>query len=261
MSSGEFQDRAREVDRWRGSKDDLAWRTGFVPLEGPDIPPPLQRIPYWAALSAHNGAWALDVALPAESPRAAPLSWPDGSTLTVPLVEAATAYAELSRPADFIEEECPQGGCTTLHVTGAELGDAPLRTGRGTIRVPVWYFTVKGVKGKFGWMAVAPSAIAPRPVQRDGEYEEVMAYDLDPARPRDLLLRYGHGRCDKIHGPRAYETDDLVVVDVDLENSGKPCTLELIGARTSVTLAKPLGDRLLLDSGTGLPVLHETLLR
>ncbi|MFF4776488.1 hypothetical protein ACFY05_26865 [Microtetraspora fusca] len=262
MSPGEFQDRAREVvERWHGSKDDLAWRTGFVPLEGPDIPPPLQRIPDWAPLSVHNGAWALDVALSGEAPRGAQLSWPDGSTLTVPLVAAATAYAELSRPADFIDEECPPGGCTTLHVTGAELGDAPLRTGRGTIRVPVWYFTVKGVRERFGWMAVDPSAIASRPVQRDGEYEEVMAYGLDPVRPRDLLLQYGHGRCEEIHGARAYETDDLVVVDVDLEDSGGPCTLELIEARTTVTLARPLGDRLLLDSGTGLPVLNETLRR
>ncbi|MFF4772497.1 hypothetical protein ACFY05_06525 [Microtetraspora fusca] len=46
---------------------------------------------------------------------------------------------------------------------------------------------------------------------------------------------------------------------MDLEDSGRPCTLELIKARTTVTLTRPLGDRLLFDSGTGLPVLREAL--
>jgi hypothetical protein len=65
------------------------------------------------------------------------------------VMTAATAYAEMSRPADFIEEGCPAGGCRTLHVTRAELGEVPLSTSRGTIQVPAWLFSAKGVDEKF----------------------------------------------------------------------------------------------------------------
>ncbi|MBB5784479.1 hypothetical protein [Nonomuraea jabiensis] len=52
-----------------------------------------------------------------------------------------------------------------------------------------------------------------------------MAFDLVDGKPHELLLRYGYGACDTVHGARAYETGQLVVVDVDEEDSssGKPC--------------------------------------
>jgi hypothetical protein len=86
-----------------------------------------------------------------------------------------------------------------------------------------------------------------------------MAFDLVAGKPHELLLRYGYGACDTVHGARAYETDQLVVVvDVDEKDSssGKPCPLIRKTATITVTLARPLGDRLVLDSGTGLPVLQ-----
>lgn len=83
----------------------------------------------------------------------------------------------------------------------------------------------------------------------------MMAFEL--GKPDELLLRYGYGACDTVHGARAYETDHVVVVDVKLEdiNSGEPCPAILRSAMTTITLARPLGDRLVLDSGTGAPVL------
>jgi hypothetical protein len=47
-----------------------------------------------------------------------------------------------------------------------------------------------------------------------------------------------------------------VVVDVDEEGSGGICDLALHMDTTTVTLTRPLGDRLVLDSGTGLPVVR-----
>ncbi|WP_440107490.1 hypothetical protein, partial [Streptosporangium sp. H16] len=48
----------------------------------------------------------------------------------------------------------------------------------------------------------------------------------------------------------------LVVVDVDEENSGEMCPAILKTATITITLMRPLGDRLVLDSGTGLPVVQ-----
>ncbi|MFC7641141.1 hypothetical protein ACFQX6_09215 [Streptosporangium lutulentum] len=194
--------------------------------------------------------------LPADSPARADLRWPDGKVSQVPLITAASAYAEFGKSASFIEEECPARGCRPLRVSGAELGEVPLETSRGTVRVPAWLFTVEGVEQKKVHVAVDPSAVTARPERAQGDIEEVMAFDLVAGKPDELLLRYGYGACDSVHGARAYETDQLVVVDVDEEGSSGACLAILKTATITVTLARPLGDRLVLDSGTGLPVVR-----
>jgi hypothetical protein len=257
VSPGRFEARALEVvARWDGSSGDRAWRSGFVPLRGLQAPQGWIDPPAWVTQSAHNGVWKLAGELPPKSPVEARVRWPDGSVSQVPLVTAAEAYAELSKPADFIEEECPAKGCRPLRVTGAELGETTLETSRGAIPVPTWLFTVKGVESKFEYVAVAPSAVTARPQAREGEFEEVMGFDLVAGKPHELLLEYGYGSCDRVHGARAYETGKLVVVDVDEEGSGGICDLALHMGTITVTLTRPLGDRLVLDSGTGLPVVR-----
>ncbi|SFI71428.1 hypothetical protein SAMN05216275_104340 [Streptosporangium canum] len=175
VSPEEFQGRAREVaGRWHGSEADRTWREGFVPLWGLNVE---QRkpMPDWVRVSKHNGVFVLDADLSTDSPSSGRLRRPAGSTMTVPLVTAAAAYAELSKAPDFIEEECPTKGCIPLRVTHAELGEVPVITSWGTVQVPAWHFRVKGVKERFSHVAVHPSAITPRPVPRKNEYEEVLA--------------------------------------------------------------------------------------
>ncbi|MFI6740680.1 hypothetical protein ACIBI9_47825 [Nonomuraea sp. NPDC050451] len=257
VSPGRFETRAQEVvARWDGSAADRAWRSGLVPLGGLQDRGGWTDPPAWVTRSTHNGVWKLAAELPADPLTDARVRWPDGSVSAVPLVTAADAYAEFSKPADFVEEECPAKGCRPLRVTGAELGEATVETSRGTITVPAWLFTAKGVEFKFAYVAVAPSAVTARPQAAEGETEEVTGFDLVASKPHDLLLKYGHGSCDRIHGARAYETGRLVVVDVDEEGSGGMCDLMLNMATITVTLTRPLGDRLVLDSGTGLPVVR-----
>ncbi|MEU7900086.1 hypothetical protein AB0B45_45555 [Nonomuraea sp. NPDC049152] len=261
VARGGFEDRAREVaTRWQGSADDRAWREGFVALEvlNPQGWGRVGDIPAWVNRSDHNGAWHLAAKLPVDSPVRGAVRWPDGSVSQVPLVTAAAAYAEFSEPADLIEDECPAKKCRPLRVSGVELGEVSLKTSRGMVRVPAWMFTVKGVEQKKVHVAVDPSAVAARPKRVQGDVEEVMAFDLVVGKPDELLLRYGYGACDTIHGAHAYETDQVVVVDVDQRrsDSAEVCPAILKTATITVTLARPLGDRLVLDSGAGLPVLR-----
>ncbi|MFE3452779.1 hypothetical protein ACFXJ8_28025 [Nonomuraea sp. NPDC059194] len=260
-SSDKFERRAREVaERWQGSADDHAWRKGFVALEvlNPRGWNHVRQIPAWVNRSSHNGAWRLAAKLPKNFPDRADVRWPDGEVSQVPLITAASAYGEFSKPADLIEEECPAQGCRSLWVTGARLGKVPLETSRGTIQVPAWMFTVEGVEQKKVHVAVDPSAVTARPERMQGGVEEVMAFDLVAGKPDELLLRYGYGACDTIHGARAYETDQLVVVDVDerRSDSAEACPDILKTATITVTLARPLDGRLVLDSGAGLPVMR-----
>ncbi|MFI9597552.1 hypothetical protein [Nonomuraea sp. NPDC052265] len=259
--AGAFEDRAREVAaRWQGSADDRAWRGGFVALEvlNPQGWARVGDVPAWVNRSAHNGVWKLDVELPTDTPPGADVRWPDGKVSRVPLVSAATAYAEFGRPAPLTEDECPAKGCRPLRVIGARLGRVPVETSRGTVRVPAWVFTVAGVEKAKVHVAVDPSAVTARPERVPGKFEEVPAYDLVAGEPKKLLLRYGYGACETVHGARVYETDQVVVVDVDKRNArtAQVCLDILKMATTTVTLARPLGDRLVLDSEAGLPVLR-----
>ena len=111
---------------WQGSADDRAWRKGFVSLEvmNPQGCARVGPVPAWVNRSAHNGAWQLAAKLPADSPTRADVRWPDGSISLVPLITAANAYAEFSKPADL-----HRGG-----VPGQGMPPAPCdrgRTGRG----------------------------------------------------------------------------------------------------------------------------------
>ncbi len=67
-----------------------------------------------------------------------------------------------------------------------------------------------------------------------------MQFDLIAGKPDELLLEYGYGACDSVHGARAYETDHLVVVDMDEEGSGETCPAILKTATTTVTLTRAL---------------------
>ncbi|MCT9933755.1 hypothetical protein N5079_26430 [Planotetraspora sp. A-T 1434] len=253
----DFTARAREVaERWQASKEDRAWREGFVPLQNLALEPDWQRMPDWVPVSELNSVWKLEADLPSQQPAPAILSWEDGSTLTVPVVPATAAFARLSKPNDFVDEKCPAKGCRPLRVIGAVMGEATVTTSRGQVRVPTWEFTVKGVREPFRRVAVDPSAMSVPPKVRQGELQEVFTYETPT--PYELEMRYGHGTCDTTRGARAYETPHVVVVDVDVRDNVRVCNAMMRVDRISVKLGGALGDRLVLDSSSGLPLLRGT---
>ncbi|GIH95998.1 hypothetical protein ACFFMN_42140 [Planobispora siamensis] len=258
-SAAEFRDRARQVaDRWHGSAAGRAWRQGLVPLQGWHIEPDWQRMPDWVAVSQTNSVWTLNTELPGDTPPPAVLRWPDGATMTVALITAPAAYAELTEP-EFAEEECPAVGCRPLRVTGVELGRARMATSRGTLQIPAWHFTVAGVPAHFSVPAVDPAAVTARPVAEDDRIEQVTSFEALTGDPRRVRLHYGHGRCDAIHGARVHETADVVVVGVDTEFTGETCPAILVLDEITVTLDAPVGARTVLDAQSGLPVLPTAL--
>ncbi|GAB1822166.1 hypothetical protein [Herbidospora sp. RD11066] len=253
-----FQSRAREVAaRWQGSALDRAWRTGFVSLEvlNPWGWDRAGRVPYWAARSAHNGAWELDAELPDEAPAPVELSWPDGSTSRVPVVPAAAAFEKFRHGPDLNEDPCPKK-CRPLVVTGVELGRVPLETSRGVIQVPAWKFAVRDVDRPFVHVAVEPSAVTEKPRPAKGFHRHFWKAEPVAGRPAELRVRYGFGECDVVRGPFVHETDQVVVIGMEttLRPDAGACNEMLLTDTATVRLSRPLGDRIVLDLGTWLPV-------
>ena len=250
-----FQQRATAVARaWRDHPPDSAWRTGFVPLQDLTLAPP-QGFPDVTAKQAFlAGLFRLRGSLP-DRAGTGWVRFHDGTRLRVPLSGAHTAYGSMDRGG----AAC--GPCPALTVTGARLSTATLRTSRGVATVPVWLFTVAGLSGPVGQVAVSPGAIglvpeppALPPLPMGAPL--AAAQDLTGVGGESLRFRVGISPCDKDVRARVLEADGLVVVGAAVSpgDSGSPCPAVMMLDPVRVPLAAPLGGRLVVDVVTGRPL-------
>ncbi|WP_217566400.1 hypothetical protein [Streptomyces sp. GbtcB7] len=249
------ESRARQVaDAWDGSEAARQWRQGYHPMadavqlpEGGPRDKADQR-----AFTTQN--FVLRGALPALPRKDGEVRWKSGASLTLPLMEAREAYERVAR-----------GGNDGPHltVTGAKPGEMTLATSRGPATIPAWLFTLKGYDTPLKRAAVGPSKLPEPPI---GPSRDVPAGTLVPldrlvevaGDGRSVTVLADHGSCDSGPAVHVRETGASVVLSASVLGARKgPCTGEMIRARATVKLTRPLGDRVLLDAHTGRPVPHE----
>ena len=262
-----FGDRAREVaDAWRSSTAGSAWKTGFVPLEDLTV---LMGDPAFTdstKIAFGNGWFRSTIMFSTLVPPQGQVHFADGSTLSVPVVPAGNAYADIDKgdprpcqafgssepfPATTTSTRAPNT-CSSLTVTAARLGDVSLQTSRGTATVPAWIFTVPELKAEVARVAVAPSAISPLPSDASvppmpHDASLVGAMDLVSTVGPSLTYDLGVGACDYDIKPVFAEFDDVVVVAGTRQTSPGACIDLLKYQPVTVTLAKPIGARVVLD--------------
>lgn len=279
----DFDRRAAEVAAaWRASQA-TAGRDGFVPLEDLTVLPEGARFSNETKLAYGNGWFRSATRLSTRAPSAGSIRFPDGKTLSVPLISAAEAYRAIdkgdppctskggippavqlpqpdTRPSikdgqpksgqakpdqlknDQLKRGAMPGQCAALTVTGVELGTVRLRTNRGEATVPAWLFTVDEIAGPVARVAVAPSAIKSVPARAPA----VPAQDSVTVDGARLTYSVMTG-CAKDVTPLAYEAEDLVVVGVKSTPAGQACDLVAKFEPVTVTLTRPLGDRVVLN--------------
>lgn len=269
---GAFEERAAEVaEAWRSSALAESWRHGFVPLQDLVVLPENVTFSGDTKMAYGNGWFRTVTQLSTKVPADSSIRFPDGQTISVPLVSAAAAYRSIDRgdpPCDgetgvapkvqtgtpesppAVKDKVAAGPCTALTVTGAKLGTVQLRTSRGVATVPAWLFTVDELAGPLARVAVAPSAVSdlPSPSPAPDQPGIVGAVNLTKVDGATLTYGLGVGACDKDITPLFYEADDVVVVggQVGSRPTG-PCVLSLLIKPVTVTLGAPLGDRVVLD--------------
>ena len=271
-----FRLRADEVAAaWRANPALKAWQQGYVPLQDATVLPADPGFDDETKQAFLAGWYRSQVSLPTDRPADGVIQFPDG-TLEVPLISAAEAYDQLdlgdpppcprrpaaptSAPADDpdVSVSSPVTACTALTVTDAALGTVTVRTSRGEAQVPAWLFTVAELDGPVARVAVASPAVTPPPeISPPTSSVEglVSAQDLTSVDGRQLTYRLGVGACDTDIKPLVHESEDLVVVAGTVTTSPGPCTMQLVLAPVTVTLAEPLGSRTVLDAVTGQPLL------
>ncbi|WP_327136754.1 hypothetical protein OG585_09440 [Streptomyces sp. NBC_01340] len=249
------QTRARQVaDAWDGSEAARQWRAGYHPMSDVVQLPEggLRDEADKRAFTSQN--FALRGALPALPRKDGAVKWKSGAALTLPLLEARKAYETVAR-----------GGNDGPHltVTGVKPGEMTLATSRGPATVPAWLFTLEGYDTPLKRAAVGPSKLPESPIR---PIRNVAAHTLTPldrlagvtGDGRSITVLADHGACDSGPAVHVLETRTSVVLSASVLGARRgPCTSEMIRARVTVKLTRPIGDRIVLDACTGRPVPHQ----
>ncbi|WP_432866621.1 hypothetical protein [Microbispora rosea] len=236
------------AERWRATGLSEEWARGFVPQEALTVLGKDVQFTGLTKLAFIAGRWELDTDLRGNAPSRGEIRWLDGTTMTVPLLTASAAYEQMSVPNPH--QKCAPGECGLLTVIGARLGEVQIQTSRGPAVVPAWQFNVREVPGTFSRVAIPLTArLTPPPALGAAEIN-----GYQPGEGTALRLEYISGSCDESHGVHSFEADDLVVVDLDVETVDRVCTALGVVETAEVTLTKPLGNRIVLDGSSGLPV-------
>ena len=209
-----------------------------------------------AKLAWGAGLFVVATPLPSDAPPGGTVQWQDGTTHAVPVISAQQALSDIRAAA---QSPCPE--CIPLQITAARLTTATFQTSRGPAQAPAWEFSLKDTDVKLDQVAVGdqfrvPPMAAPNdqsagqpwvgsPVQSASVDASGMTITVTVEGAPDP----GDKPCGADYTAEAVESDTAVVVIVYEHRNTLPAACSAVGAfRTAqVTLAKPLGNRTLID--------------
>ena len=249
--------------RWAAAVAAAGGRQDFVPTEG---------------MTGQVGDWEVDVGdnnkpalmagmveaatqLPKDVPPKAEIRWNDGTTKTVPTISASEALRDLQGDP---EGPCPE--CHPLEVTGARLSTAAVQTSRGPATAPAWEFSLAGTRVKVTRIAIAVGdgpAVQPPPWDANNppwgpriDSATGMIGGLELTASFTGAPDSADKPCGEDYAAEAVESDLAVVIIVTAHSNPSPGACSLVGAVRTATaaLARPLGDRTVLDVMEGRPV-------
>lgn len=202
------------------------------------------------------------VTLPDADPAPAPVTWPDGTSLTVRVMSAEDTLRSLVAAGG--PGNC--GGCTPLRVVGARLGTARVQTTGGPAQAPTWEFSLQGTSVVITRIAVATGqtvTVTPPPWNATDPPAGLSVEDVTVSTDGTTLTAGFVGApgpasrpCGADYTARALESDTAVVVMISTRDHSGDDACSAVGARRTATvrLARPLGPRAVLEVRQGLPV-------
>lgn len=194
-----------------------------------------------------SGAFVASIVLPTGPPSA------DG----LPVISADQAL-EAMRAEGTPASNAPSPP-TPLTITGARFGSAPFRTDRGTMVLPAWLFTFRGVADPAAVLAVAPSSRFAAPAASLGRstLDARLGADGRTATITFIGSRPGTGPCTASYTVDQLASATAIAIRVRAtrnEIGGQPCIALGYPRRAVVRLTSPLGRRVLIDATSTGPV-------
>lgn len=253
---------AKVLDNWAAAVSAAGGKAAVVPVG--DL---TGQVGDWEQMPfADNAKRALmaglvqtEAELSAPAPPSATVTFSDGSTATVGVLGAQEAIVAIARSG----EAAACDGCTPLIAESATLVTAPITTTRGPASGPVWRFVIRGTSVLVTRIAITNAITAP-PL----DYAPGAAVAIDAASGSasgtSVTVSFvgapdpGSRPCGEDYTADAVESDLAVTVLVwrhpHVSLTPEACTAVGAVRTASATLAKPLGDRTVLDPATGQPV-------
>lgn len=233
----------------------------------PDAPAGLVLLSPWADLAfetdAQKVAWLagkveFGSGVPDDQVGVSRMTLPDGSERPVDLIGPREG---VTRALEGAGGDCSGVAADACRLTlkKATLTTTRVQTNEGDATVPAWSFTVEGMSRPIVVVATAPGPLdRPAPPQPLAGLPPAPAGfspadSLDAVSGTTITVRIGHGACDRDLTGHAVEFDDLVVVGATHTppDPGTMCTMQYLLTPSTLPLAAPLGDRVVLDVVSG----------
>jgi hypothetical protein len=196
-------------------------------------------------MAAVCGFFTLNAPLPTDYSTYSAVTGPDhesGSYLTIPAGEALWA---LSRGKGQTGSGC--GTAAPLAITAVRLGTFAFDTDRGKLEIPAWLFTATGASGDLAYPAIAPTAFWNRGMSTDS-HSDTVNVSADGSSITETV-RATQGACATSY--RGVEAESASAVAIWLKptgSSGEVCMRATHDQLVTVTLANPLGGRVVVDA-------------
>jgi hypothetical protein len=251
----------REASAWARSPLARTWQTGLVIFTPDELTSgPSMGFPSSAAKEAFLNGDLVFTGPPPSSAPAGIVTWPDGSTMKVPVLSEARVFGELTS-----SRECPGCATTPLSVTAATPTSLAVATSRGLAQVPAWAFTIKGVSAPVIQAALPRGSYVTPGSQGTPSRKTLAALGTDfvdafaasvSADGRTLTLRVAGDPCHTTWGGLDDEVGGAVVIGGWMHNPARSgyCEPMLISRTVTVTLSAPVAGRVIIDAATGQPV-------
>ena len=251
----------QEASAWPNSALGKVWKTGLVIPVADDLSSgPSGGFPSGETKIAFGNGNLVYTGTPPKGAPAGVVTWADGSSMKVPVLSEAQVFSALKNNT---AGRCPSCATTPLAVTAAQPTTMSVATSRGTATVPAWAFTLQGVSTPVIQAALPPGSYVTQhsshqPAEQLGPLGKGFVGAVAATRAADgrtLTLMLEGSPCDATWGGLVAEAGDVVVVGGWMHDPhpDAPCAASLVGRTVTVRLAKPLGDRVILDAATGWP--------
>lgn len=250
-TSGVIADRARQVAKaWDGSVAAETWRAGYHPMSDVTQPPRGGFRSQADERAYREKNFVLRTKLPTTWPKTGQVAWAHGGELSRPLASAEETYRDMTGGQT--------GGESHLAVTSVKLGEMTITTGRGPATVPAWLFSLGGYGSPVRRAAAVPSELPDPPIKGAPEVPIAELHhlvELD-TEDRSVTVVTTHSVCEEASAVDVHETKGSVVLSASAVNrkNGSHCTKQAKLRQVTVRLDRPVGERMLLDARTGLPV-------
>jgi hypothetical protein len=174
----------------------------------------------------------------------------------LPLISAASAFR-------LFKSTAGQGPPATvdLTVTSVRMGTAVFDTDRGYQLLPAWLFSLGGIENPAAVLAVAPAAIYVAGVRANGPPATLGARLGSDGRTLTVTFGgapWGSGPCDAEYSLHTAVSETGVALQLTSHQAYKGpsvnCALTETANHIVVTLAAPLGNRVVIDASNDAPV-------